>query len=182
MTSEIKTRTVYAIILAVAILWNLAIIAAPWSWAHGHPGLASGLYFMFSPVCHQRADRSYFAFGHHLAVCNRCTGIYLGALGGLLLIPWLSLVLHGKAGDGLFDIRIQSRTLLFFALALMAADVGGELLGIRNSTPMSRFLTGVFCGIVVAFYLLPAIFEIFVKVPEESKPTVTTKAPEISSL
>ncbi len=181
MTEQYKTRTVYAIILAVAILWNLAIIAAPWSWAEGHPVVASGLYFMFSPLCHQRADRSFFAFGHHLAVCHRCTGIYLGALAGLLLIPLLSRVLHGKTG-GLFGIRLQNRTLLFLALGLMAADVGGKFVGIHQSTPMSRFLTGAFCGIVAPFYLLPAIFEIFIKVPEELKPTVTTEAPEISRL
>jgi uncharacterized membrane protein len=171
MTTEHKTRTVYAIILGVAILWNLAIIAAPWSWAKGHPVVASGLYFMFSPVCHQRADRSFFVFGHHLAVCNRCSGIYLGALAGLLLVPLLSLALKRETG-GL--LRIQNRALLLLALALVAADVGGELMGIRNSTPMSRFLTGAFCGIVAPFYLLPAIFEIFIRVSRESKPTVAT--------
>jgi uncharacterized membrane protein len=174
MTEQHKIRTVYAIILAVAILWNLAIIAAPWSWAEGHPVVASGLYFMFSPVCHQRADRSFFAFGHHFAVCNRCTGIYLGALAGLLLVPLLSVVLHGETGE-LLRIRIQNRALLLLALALMAADVAGELMGVRNSTPMSRFLTGAFCGIVAPFYLLPAIFEIFIRVSRESKPTVATE-------
>jgi uncharacterized membrane protein len=173
MTSENKTRTVYTIILALAILWNLAIIAAPWSWTQGHPVVASGLYFMFSPVCHQRADRSFLAFGHQLAVCNRCTGIYLGALAGLLLVPMLSLAVHGKTG-GLFQVRIQSRALLVLGLALMAADVGGELMGIRNSTPMSRFLTGALCGIVAPFYLLPAIFEIFIIVSKERKPAVAT--------
>ena len=173
MTEQHKTRTVYASILAIGILWNLAIIAAPWSWAQGHPVVASGLYFMFSPVCHQRADRSFFSFGHHLAVCHRCTGIYLGALAGLLLIPLLSRVLYGKA-NGLFRVRIQNRGPLLLAFALMAADVGGELMGIRNSTPMSRFLTGAFCGIVAPFYLLPAIFEIFVRVSKESKPAIAT--------
>jgi len=82
-------------------------------------------------------------------------------------------VLYGR-GSGLFRVRIQNRALLLLALALMAADVGGELMGIRNSTPMSRFLTGAFCGIVAPFYLLPAIFEIFIKVSKESKPAIAT--------
>ncbi|MBZ5534975.1 MAG: DUF2085 domain-containing protein [Acidobacteriia bacterium] len=181
MTEQHKTRTVYVIVLTVVVLWNMAIVAAPWSWAQGHPVVASGLYFMFSPVCHQRADRSFFAFGHHLAVCNRCTGIYLGALAGLLLIPLLSFALKGETG-GLLRVRIQNRALLLLALALMAADVGGELIGIRNSTPMSRFLTGAFCGIVAPFYLLPAIFEIFIRVSRESKPTVATDASGIGIL
>ncbi|MBZ5551873.1 MAG: DUF2085 domain-containing protein [Acidobacteriia bacterium] len=173
MTEQHKTQTVYGILLAVAILWNLAFIAAPWSWAQGHTIVATGLYLMFSPVCHQRADRSFFAFGHHLAVCHRCTGIYLGALAGLLLVPLLSLARPGKR-EGLVRVRIQNRALLLLALALMAADVGGELLGIRHSTPMSRFLTGAFCGIVATFYLLPAIFDIFIKVSKESRPAVAT--------
>jgi uncharacterized membrane protein len=161
MINPHKAKFVYAAILLIAILWNLAVVAAPWTWARGHPGIASMLYFMFSPICHQRADRSFVWMGHRLAVCHRCAGIYLGALVGLLIFPLLSSLF--RSGEKGRDTRLPGRAALLVALALVAADAGLELLGVRSSTPMSRFLTGGFCGIVAPFYLLPSIFEIFAK-------------------
>lgn len=100
---------------------------------------------------------------------------------GLLLLPLLSLASKSRA-KGLLRTGVPHRAILFLALLLMAADVAGELLGIRPSTPMSRFLTGAFCGIVAPFYLLPAIFEIFVKAPEDSTPATLRNAPEIGEI
>jgi uncharacterized membrane protein len=30
-------------------------------------------------ICHQRPERSFFVFGRQVAVCARCSGLYLGA-------------------------------------------------------------------------------------------------------
>jgi uncharacterized membrane protein len=174
-----KAKLVYCAIVVIAFLWNLAIIAAPWMWAHGHPTLSSILYGLFSPVCHQRAARSFFWFGHHWAACHRCSGIYLGALMGLLLFP----LFHSKTwktAKAFTKIPIPNRTMLFVALALVAADVGAEWLGVRASSPPSRFLTGAFCGIVTPFYLLPSIFEIFERRSGEVSPTEVIKSPATS--
>src|SRR5436190_23467383 len=40
-------------------------------------------------VCHQLVSHSFVIGGHPLPVCARCTGIYLGALVGLLMLWWL---------------------------------------------------------------------------------------------
>lgn len=160
----------YGLLLVVAMAWNLAIIGAPWAWAQGHPRVASVLYFVFSPLCHQRADRSFFFLGHHLAVCARCAGIYSAALLGILVFPWIRL--KSWSNEGATSVATApSRMWLLTALALVAADVGGEVLGLRATSAVSRFLTGAFCGIVAPFYLLPALIEIVTKATGENRPT-----------
>ncbi len=167
MISRTRAFVVYFTFLAVAILWNLAIVAAPWTWAHGQTEIASFLYYIFSPLCHQRADRSFFWMGHHFAVCNRCTGIYLGALIGIQVFPFVVQFPEGALSkDGM--AKTPPRLLLFVALATVAADVGLDWLGIWQNTPVSRFLTGGFCGIVAAFFLLPPVLEIFTKAANRS--------------
>ncbi len=160
MISSRRVFIVYFSLLLAAILWNLAIVMAPWTWAHGATGVASILYSLFSPLCHQRADRSFFWVGHHFAACQRCTGIYLGALLGILAFPVFVSLSSGWFNQE-FRAVTPPRIWLWLALALVTADAGGEILGVRQTTPSSRFLTGMVCGIVAAFYLLPPILEIF---------------------
>jgi len=176
MTEQRKLFTAYSTLLAAAIFWNLAIVGAPWAWAGGHTSLASVLYFVFSPICHQHPERSFYLFGHHLAVCNRCTGIYSGALLGLMLFPFLGKTLRAGSNRAA-KVRTPRRYLLVAALGLMAADVGLELLRIRLTTPGSRFLTGLFCGIVAPFYLLPSFFELFLPNPKKNTLPSMTNLP-----
>src|SRR5688572_31637307 len=65
----ISTIVVFAIVSLIAI--------APLT-AETHGQLATSIYGGFAVVCHQLAERSYFIFGHKLAVCSRCTGLYAG--------------------------------------------------------------------------------------------------------
>lgn len=159
-----QRRTIYLIVLAATIAWNLTLFAAPWFWTKGHSVWASGVYLIFYPICHQRPERSFFLWGHPLAVCHRCTGIYLGFLVGILLFPLVSRSLRANP-KGILPLQIPNRWGLLTAMLVVAADVGSELLGIRHTTTLSRFLSGAICGIVAASYLLPQIIEIFSKVP-----------------
>lgn len=43
------------------------------------------LYALFSLICHQDPDRSFYLNQAPFAVCIRCTGIYLGAAAAVLL-------------------------------------------------------------------------------------------------
>ena len=152
-------------------------MAAPWAWAHGHTAVASALYYLFLPLCHERPDRSFAWMGHRLAVCNRCTGIYLGALLGILAFPFFVSLTNGVLTP---DARAKTprRIFLFAALALVALDVGLDWLGLRSNTPVSRFLTGGICGIVAAFYLLPPLFEIFAVPMKRSHAAAMLETPE----
>lgn len=79
-----KTRfPVVGVTAVAAVLFCAGIVAAPLLEAEG---LAAGswLRWTYAPLCHQLARRSLEIAGHPLAVCARCTGLYVGGLAGLL--------------------------------------------------------------------------------------------------
>jgi hypothetical protein len=49
--------------------------------------LAAAVYGIGSLVCHQLSERSFHWHGAQLAVCARCTGIYLGACAIAVVAP-----------------------------------------------------------------------------------------------
>jgi uncharacterized membrane protein len=72
-----------AFLTIAASSWTAAIFFAPL--AHGAmPVAADAVNAVASLVCHQRDDRSFHLKGERLAVCGRCTGLYVaGAIGAL---------------------------------------------------------------------------------------------------
>lgn len=115
--------------LALAwLLWLSLVILAPWS-RHQDWWPSPFVYAFFHQVCHQMAERSFHVFGHPLAVCHRCFGLYLGFGVGLLVLPHLQ--------------RIRTRltetpplVALFFVPLL--ADVAWS-----QNTELTRFATGL---------------------------------------
>ena len=67
-----------------AILFCAGIVATPLLDAGGY-AVGSWLRWAYAPLCHQLAGRSVELASEPLAVCARCTGLYLGGLAGLLL-------------------------------------------------------------------------------------------------
>lgn len=133
-------------LLAGGCALGLSLVAlAPFA---AHRGLATAdlLYRAFDPVCHQLAARSFHLWGEPLAVCHRCTGLYLGFLLGVVLWPRLA-----RAGRRL--LAAPRWILLFFAP--MAIDVA--LLG---NVPASRFLTGLLAAFPVALLALAALAQL----------------------
>ncbi len=110
----------------------------PLLWPDGPAAL--GARWVFSGLCHQDAARSFAVDGHAMAVCHRCTGIYLGlSLGALLAVgvrldpaykaTWLAgatplalQVLAAWAWPGLDLWWLRAAT------GLIAGAVGGMLL------------------------------------------------------
>src|SRR5262249_46137120 len=69
---------IWVFISAMALLIVGSILAAPLLRSANHPELATAIYRTFSFVCHQIPERSFKLAGYQLAVCSRCTGIYMG--------------------------------------------------------------------------------------------------------
>lgn len=93
MHSEAARRLLLTLVAAGVIAWATALAAAPYVLAHPEPTTgaafaATGTYLAASLVCHQLPARSFHAWGRKLPVCARCAGLYGGALGGLLFLPW----------------------------------------------------------------------------------------------
>lgn len=134
------------------LAWLGAILLAPYLAARGLGGPAAVLYAAFSPVCHQRPERSFSLFGHPLAVCGRCLGIYSGFAAGLALAliirrPWRMALPPGPWA-------------LLVAALPMAIEAGGEIVGLWAGSNALRLATGVAWGAVLPFYVLQGLHDL----------------------
>ena len=144
-----KILALYVLPLAGSALWLLAIALAPFL-ADRIPRLAAGLYACFSPLCHQIPERSFVFFGHPLAVCARCTGIYAGILSGLLAYPKIR---------GFAALRLPSTRFFLLLSAPIAADAAAHWLGFWSSGNVLRFLAGFAWGCVLPYYFMTGVGE-----------------------
>lgn len=94
--------------------------------------------------CHQRPDRSFFYHNYQFPVCARCTGCFIGYL--MTLIVW----------------RIYKTNMLTcICLCLpMLIDWGLQYKNIRESTQLSRLVTGILGGIGVFSFEIDMIVKL----------------------
>ena len=103
------------------------------------PTAAFFTYLPFSFVCHQMPERSFELLHHPLAVCHRCSGIYIGLLLG--------------TPPATFFFRISPRarrTCIITAAALLATDALLPYTGLWSGFWICRFLTGLAFGLTAA--------------------------------
>jgi uncharacterized membrane protein len=148
MTAQPRTWVIYGTVLSLTLGWLCALWAAPQLLCSGHAWAALLLYRAFALVCHQRPERSFHWCGSPLAVCVRCTGIYTGALLGLLLYPWQ---------PGIEAKKLPARRYLLGAMALLWLDWALGATGLLRNNIASRLATGLLLGLVLVFYLFPML-------------------------
>ncbi|HEX9934586.1 MAG TPA: DUF2085 domain-containing protein, partial [bacterium] len=80
---------VYAAVLFFGSVWLALILCGSLLMESGDAGkiTACAVRFFFGPVCHQIPERSFKILGYPLAVCARCTGVYVGFLLGAIAFP-----------------------------------------------------------------------------------------------
>ena len=100
----------------------------------------------FSSLCHQIPGRSPHLHGVQLAICDRCLGIYLGGLAGVGLGPWGAHFWRW--------VRQQHLLPLLLFLVPMGIDWMAPVLGLWESVPMSRGITGGVAGAGGAGFLV----------------------------
>ncbi|MCU1267619.1 MAG: Protein of unknown function transrane [Acidobacteria bacterium] len=160
---------IWAGVAGVSLVIMGMIIGAPLAQACGHSGFAFAVYEVFSRLCHQIPERSFFIAGHQFAVCARCTGIYAGFTVGTLGYPLLR---------SLQSIDTPPRRWLFLAAVPLAIDFLLGFFGLWENTHLSRFLTGALLGSVSVFYVMPGLVDLSLK---ELRQLFTRKAVEIKS-
>jgi uncharacterized membrane protein len=111
------------------------VIAAP-VLAHRSASAGAIVYLFFSPICHQIPERSFAFLGHPVAVCHRCSGIYLGLFLGSLIE---NSFMHRSP-------RIR-RIWVLSGMTPLLLDLILPLTGIWAGTYLIRFLTGLIFGI-----------------------------------
>jgi uncharacterized membrane protein len=158
MQANAKAKLVYGLTLAGTLTWLAAIILAPYLRSRG-VRLNALIYSVFAPTCHQLPSRSFHIWGFPMAVCGRCTGIYLGFLAGMLAYPFLRRL-------GREDMP---RALTFVILSLpMAVDTLGNFFNVWSTGNVLRLITGFIWGTILPFYLLAGLNGIFLKNDTES--------------
>ncbi len=112
-------------------------------------GTQALLHTAFDPLCHQLVSRSFVIDGVPFAVCYRCTGIFLGLVFGVLALPLLR--------NRLVDFAHQERLWVLAAMLPAAVDWGGDVLGLWANTVGTRFVTGLWFGVVAGVLFARAL-------------------------
>ena len=136
---------------AAVFFWVGLVVVAPLLLSNGFSAAASPVYSFFSYICHQMPERSLHLFGHQMAVCSRCFGVYFGLLAGILVYPlWRPID----------EVEPIPRVWLFLSLVPISIDWSLTVFGIWENTHPSRFLTGLILGVACATYIVPALVEV----------------------
>ena len=148
-----RYRLAYAAILFLSFGWCFLFFSVPLlsTGETGFRKVAGFIVLFFSRICHQAPDRSFCLLGQPLAVCSRCTGIYVGFLLGVIVYPFFKTL--GR-------VTLPGRRVLLLGVVPTVLEVLLVRLGLIQDDPMVRSVTGSILGGVVAFYVLPAVFDI----------------------
>ncbi|MEW6456798.1 MAG: DUF2085 domain-containing protein [Acidobacteriota bacterium] len=142
-----KEAVIYVFLLSFSIIIIFLIFYAP---IVVNKFKSPSIYILFSNVCHQKPERTFFLFNFPLAVCSRCTGIYFGFFLGNLFLP----ILKRKF------IVFPELKLIILATIPMALEYSGYILKLWNSN-LLRMISGLSFGLIIPFYLIPSFLYIF---------------------
>ena len=149
-------KLIYFSILTVASVCVILIFIAPYlMYTKNKFGFL--IYFIFSPLCHQIPERSFHLFGFPLAVCSRCTGIYLGLLIGTIIYPLFR---------NLENTTLPSPKIFILISLPMGIDAFGNIINLWISPNFVRSATGIIWGIILPFYLIPGIVDLLRIIPK----------------
>lgn len=137
--ARVSPRLLAAFLTVAASSWTAAIFFAPL--AHAAMPIAAGaVNVAASFVCHQRDERSFHVKGERLAVCGRCTGLYVaGAIGAL------------AAWFGVARVPARTRRLVLFAALPTAITIAVEVSGAANPGNVLRATSALPFGAVAGW-------------------------------
>jgi uncharacterized membrane protein len=132
---------------------------SPLAKASGYPVIGELLFRIYTPLCHQLPERSFFICGHQVGFCHRCVAMYssivvAGLLFGLLRRRIRPISLK-SGGLLLLPILIDGLTHLVDDLFGLGFRGGGDAIGTLNF--WLRMLTGALVGIAMLLALYPRV-------------------------
>ncbi len=145
---------------AVNFLVLFGAVLVPYLRSTGWGWLATPLFASYRLICHQMPSRSYFLFGHQMAMCQRNTAIYAALLLGGLLYAYLRT--HGIAP---LSLRVYA-----VAISPMALDGFTQLFGFRESTWELRTITGALFGLASVLLVYPHLDRAVARLTAEAAP------------
>ena len=150
----------------IALLAVLALFLLP-----PHDPLDKADRFAYA-VCHRIPGHSFAIGGRQLPLCARCSGTYLGALAGILVLLAL--------GRGRANRFPAPKFLLAFAVFMAAWAIDGAnsyasffpgLPQLYEPNNLLRLATGVLEGLVIAAFVLP-LFNLTAWAATDAQPSV----------
>jgi len=109
-------------------------------------------------VCHRIGERSFYVAGRQLPLCARCSGMYLGALAGFIV-----LALRGRGRAALLPGKRFLAVLAVFLL-VWAVDGINSYMTLFPGLPhlyeplnLLRLVTGTLEGLAIAAVMLPVV-------------------------
>jgi uncharacterized membrane protein len=121
--------------------------ALPWMRALGDRALPSSVKLSidqaFASLCHHLPDRTLSFGGFPMCVCSRCAGLYAGLC--------IAALLAGRVAG---ERRCTYRHVFQVGLALMAADIVTQDLGLHPPWHAVRLFTGAWVGGALIAWML----------------------------
>jgi uncharacterized membrane protein len=142
-----SARGLVAAVAAGSVIWFALVVLSP----HLPPVLAAAVYAAGALICHQRPERSFHWDGVQLAVCARCTGIYLGAC----VTALLAFVPPRRYARQVVERRL--RGWLIAAAMPTAITVFAEWAGWWQPSANVRAVTGVVLGAAAGLVVAAAL-------------------------
>jgi uncharacterized membrane protein len=109
------------------------------------------LGFLGFAVCHCLPSRTFIIGGRYLPLCSRCTGVFLGIAATYIFL----IVRRGFKVNALPSLPVS------FAVAAMllpmAVDGLSSYAGLRETTNIVRFLTGLAAGAALPVFAFPLL-------------------------
>lgn len=135
------------------VITGLSILA-PYLEHAGHPIPGLLIHKAFRVLCHQKPERSFFIFGHQMAVCSRCFAVYASFLTiGLAFGAWRSLTKRRWEEIPLWSLGVLAIPMVLDGLT--------QLVGLRESTQLLRTITGTLVGAGVGLFVYPFLARAF---------------------
>jgi uncharacterized membrane protein len=132
---------------------------SPLAKASGHPLIGEFLFRIYTPLCHQLPERSFFICGHQVGFCHRCVALYSSIVVAGLLFGLLRRRMHPISlkvgGLLLLPILIDGLTHMVDDLSGLGFRGGGDAIGSLNF--WLRMITGALVGVVVLLAIYPRV-------------------------
>ena len=101
-------------------------------------------------ICHQKPERSFFLGGLQMAVCARCTGLYVGA----------ALAMPLALGFAAPLTTTRARWIVVLAALPTAITWSLEFAGVTGFSNVLRFIAALPLGFAVAWLLIAVVGEL----------------------
>jgi uncharacterized membrane protein len=113
--------------------------------------LAPAATFPFGQfICHQKPERSFFINGLQMAVCARCTGLYIGAAAAMPLALGFAAPLT----------TTRARWIALLAALPTAITWSLEFAGLAGFSNMARFIAALPLGFAAAWLIVGVLAEL----------------------